>query len=81
MTTPLRSLFTISLDIEQYWDQIPHHAKPYATMISALSSIHDAYGFYSGRVIVQEFLNNSVDWKGRDAQRIKSELKKHLKLL
>ena len=78
MTTH-RSLSEIAHEISRSW-RIPHFAAiPYLRAMGGLGSIHDFYGFDSGRSIVLYFLNNAGTWRGEDAKRLKAELKSMLK--
>jgi hypothetical protein len=44
----------------------------------SLGTIKDHYGLDSAQEIVNYFLSNAASWRGPDARRIKSELKKLL---
>lgn len=74
-----RTISEIALEIEQKWKNISIYAQPYVNAMKWLNTIHDNFGYDSGRSIVLYFLSNSNVWRGEDARRIKAELKELLK--
>lgn len=75
-TRPLRD---IAADIREHWPKVYFGAVPYLDAMSTMDSINDNFGMDDGRSIVTYFLSNARTWRGEDAKRIKSELKRMLK--
>lgn len=71
----IRPLYTIADEIRKDWKNIYFGAAPYLHAMQQLDSIHDDYGYDSGKSIVLYFLANAATWKGETARRIKAELK------
>ena len=73
------SLSEIAGIIADNWSKVHFAASPYLAAMFSLNSIHDNYGFDSGRSIVLYFLGNATSWKGDVAKAVKAELKNRLK--
>ena len=71
-----RSLSVIASEIRSDWKNVNYGAKPYLSIMLSLDSVNDKYGCDSGKTIVLYFLSNASSWRGENAKRIKSELKK-----
>lgn len=71
-----RSLNVIASEIRNDWKNVNYGAKPYLDIMLSLDSVNDKYGYDSGKTIVLYFLSNASSWRGENAKRIKSELKK-----
>jgi hypothetical protein len=78
-TIVVRSLSLIASEIRKDWKNVNFAARPYLDAMGSLNSIGDKYGYDSASEIVLYFLSNAGTWKGENAKRIKSELKKMLK--
>lgn len=78
MVTP-RPIFEIAREIEAAWPAMNYAAKPYHEAMLHLNSIHDNYGYDSGKSMVLYFLSNARTWRGEEAKRIKAELKNLVK--
>lgn len=74
-----RSLSDIAKDIAEHWGNVNYAAKPYLEAMKRVNSIGDMYHADNARVIVLYFLANAGTWRGEDARRIKTELRKLLK--
>jgi hypothetical protein len=73
------SIAEIANVIADDWSKVHFAASPYLSAMFSLNSIHDSYGFDSGRSIVLYFLGNATSWKGDVAKAVKAELKARLK--
>jgi len=71
-----RPIFEIAADIRAHWANPNYAAVPYLDAMSYLITPSDAYGHDSAKSIILYFLNNAKSFKGEDARRIKTELKK-----
>jgi hypothetical protein len=71
-----RPLYQIAKEIRQDWKNVYFGAVPYLQAMMSLNSIDDNYGMDSAKSIVLYFLSNASTWRGENAKRIKSELKK-----
>lgn len=76
MTQETRPLHVIAAEIRKTWPKVYFGAVPYVEAMSCLDKITDNYGQDSGKSIVLYFLANATTWRGEDAKRIKTELKK-----
>lgn len=75
-----RPLHEIAYEIRRVWGKsIPQYALPYLNAMQCLTNITDNFGCDSADSIVRYFLSNASTWRGEDAKRIKSELRKILK--
>lgn len=72
----MRPLYEIAREIREDWKNVHYAAKPYLEAMGDLNSIHDRYGYESGKSIVLYFLSNAGSWRGETARRVKAELKK-----
>jgi len=70
-----RNLNEIAEEIERTWPKVNYAACPYLDAMHRLTSIEGYYGEDSARSIVLYFLSNASTWRGKDARRIKAELK------
>ena len=80
VTQSVRPLSVIAQEIRRDWSAhkkgIYFGAKPYLDAMSCLDSVHDEYGYDSGKSVVLYFLANAQTWRGETAKRVKAELKK-----
>lgn len=76
MTRPISD---IARDISRAWPKPNFAAKPYLDAMRGLYSVHDAYGYDSGKSVVLYFLGNAASFKGEAAKALKAELKAALK--
>lgn len=53
-------------------------ALPYLKVMHDLNDISDNYGYDSARSVIRYFLSNASQYRGEDARRIKTELRKML---
>lgn len=74
-----RSLATIAREIRADWTKVNYAAKPYLDAMASLDSVHDSYGYDSGKSVVLYFLSNAATWRGDKAKAIKAELKAMVK--
>lgn len=72
MTRPISD---IARDISRAWPKPNFAAKPYLDAMRGLYSVHDAYGYDSGKSVVLYFLGNAATFKGEAAKALKAELK------
>lgn len=77
----VRPIYEIADEIAKLWQDVPGTAKPYLKAMRQISSVADTYGHDDGREIVLKFLDvpEVGDWKGPDADRLKSDLKAAMK--
>jgi hypothetical protein len=73
-----RQLSVIAAEIRKDWKKVNFGAVPYLDAMETLSSIHNSYGYDSGKSIVRYFLSNATSWRGDTARRVKAELKSML---
>ena len=74
-----RPIYEIAEEIERTWPKVNYAARPYLSAMHSLSSVSDKYGAEDGASIVAYFLSNASSYRGPDAKRVKSELKKMIK--
>jgi hypothetical protein len=74
----MRSPSEVAAEIRRAWKKVNYAAAPYLDAMDALASVDSDFGLDSGREIIARFLSNASYWKGDDARRIKSELKRML---
>lgn len=74
--TPARPIYEIAKEIKRTWPKVYFGAVPYLDAMRSLDKPSDNYGCDSAKSIVLYFLSNATTWRGEDAKRIKSELKK-----
>jgi len=74
-----RPISDIARDISRTWPKPNFAAKPYLDAMRGLYSVHDAYGYDSGKSVVLYFLSNAATFKGEAAKALKAELKAALK--
>ena len=74
-----RHIYSIAAEIHTLWPKPYFGAVPYIQAMRYLSDITDMYGMDSADSIVRYFLANASTWRGEDARRIKSELRKLIK--
>ena len=72
----VRPLSEIAREIRADWKRVYFGAVPYLDAMACLDKIDDMYGYDTGKSIVTYFLVNAGTWKGREAVRIKIELRK-----
>ncbi len=72
---PARRLSTIAAEIRRAWKDPYFGAEPYIRAMETMDRVGDSYGDDPGTTIVLRFLNNAGTWRGKDAQRIKNELR------
>jgi len=70
-----RNINEIAQEIERTWPKVHYAARPYLELMHRLKSIEGYYVEGSARIIVSCFLSNASTWRGKDARRIKAELK------
>ena len=70
-----RPIYEIAREIRKYWENVNYAAKPYLEAMLSLDSVHDKYGYDSGKSVVLYFLSNASGFRGEHAKRIKAELK------
>src|SRR6516225_6588426 len=70
-----RPLFEIAREITAAWPVPSPHAKAYLKAMHYVIDIDDSFAAGSARRIVRCFLLYSKEWQGRDAERIKEELR------
>lgn len=77
-----RPIYEIAREIEKVWRKkdgssaVWFGAVPYLRAMKSLTSIDEMYGADTGKSCVLYFLSNATTWRGEDARRIKTELKK-----
>ena len=74
-----RPISDIARDISRAWPKPNFAAAPYLDAMHSLNSVHDAYGYDSGKSVVLYFLSNAATFKGEAAKALKAELKAALK--
>ena len=74
-----RPISDIARDISRAWPKPNFAAVPYLNAMRGLYSVHDAYGYDSGKSVVLYFLSNAASFKGEAAKALKAELKAALK--
>jgi hypothetical protein len=73
-----RPLNVIAQEIRAKWPTLAtagYAAAPYVEAMQGLDKITDTYYADSGEYVVRYFLANASSWRGKDAQRIKAELR------
>lgn len=73
------NLATIAQTIRKDWKNIYFGAEPYLEAMSRLHGIEDHYGADSAKNIVNYFLANAGTWRGKTAEKIKTEVKRLVK--
>ena len=73
--TKPRHISDIARDISEHWSNVYFGARPYLQAMYYLSTIEDYYGLDTATTIIYYFLANASTWRGKDARRIKAELK------
>ena len=74
-----RPIYEIAEEIYQAWPKVNPHAQPYLDAMQSLETVNDKYGMEDGASIVEYFLVNAGSFRGPEAKRIKSELRKMTK--
>ncbi len=76
-----RTFAEIAYEIYELWENIYFGAKPYLRAMSCITSSDKKapYMFETAEDIVLYFLANAQTWRGKDARRIKAELKSMIK--
>jgi len=74
----MRTIQEIALDIKQNWKKPYFGAVPYIEAMLDLEKMEEFYGADPADHIVRYFLGNAHTWRGKEARRIKEELKKML---
>jgi len=77
LTTP-RPIYKIAQEISTLWRTVEYSARPFLDAMRLMERIHDNVDDTPGRAIVAGFLDHANNWRGRDAQRIKAELRSKL---
>ena len=70
-----RRLPQVAADIRRHWAQPYYAAVPYIEAMDNLQSLSGRYGGDDGATVVTNFLSLSGMWSGREADRIKAELR------
>lgn len=73
-----RFIYEIAEDIYRDWKKPSPYAKPYLEAMLSLGSPSEMYGQDSAKSIVLYFLSNARSYRGPQAQKLKSELKKRM---
>jgi hypothetical protein len=74
----MRPINKIADDINNNWAVPYFGAVPYINAMAALDTIDDPYGDETARVVLRYFLVNSAGWRGKEARRVKAEIKSML---
>lgn len=72
---PTRRLPEVAADIRRHWPQPYYAVVPYIEAMDNLQSLSGRYGGDDGTAVVINFLAHSGMWSGREAHRIKTELR------
>ena len=70
-----RPIHLIAHDICKEWKKVSIPARPYLKAMFSLVSIHDYFGYDTGKEIVLRFLCNASSFRGEKAEALKQELK------
>lgn len=74
-----RSIRSIALDIETYWQTVNYGARPYLDAMHTLDKPTDRFGEDDAIMILAYFLGNATGWRGEKAREIKAEIRRMLK--
>ena len=76
-----RTFAKIAREIKQTWKNVYFGAEPYLQAMATINSSdkNAPYMFETAEDIVIYFLANATYWRGKDARRIKAELKLMIK--
>lgn len=76
-----RTFAEIAREIKQTWKNVYFGAKPYLQAMATIDSSdkNTSYMLETAEDIVIYFLANATYWRGKDAKRIKAELKSMIK--
>jgi hypothetical protein len=72
-------VYEIARIIRKDWAKVYFGAVPYLEAMSSLTTVKDAYGYDSGKSIVNYFLANASTWRGETAKAVKLVLNKMVK--
>lgn len=77
----MRTFREIAREINRTWKNVSMYAYPYLVAMDAIDSSDKNAMYYmdSAETIVLYFLSNAGTWRGKDAKRIKAELKDMIK--
>lgn len=77
----MRTFREIAREISRTWKNVSVYAQPYLVAMDAIDSSDKNAMYYmdSAETIVLYFLSNAGTWRGKDAKRIKAELKDMIK--
>jgi hypothetical protein len=71
-------LCDIAKDVRKDWKTINPVANEYLKGLESMQTIKDMYGLEYGDMVVAQFLDKAIGWRGEVARQIKAELKVHL---
>ena len=77
----MRTFREIAREIKRTWKNVSMYVHPYLVAMDAIDSSDKNAMYYmdSAETIVLYFLSNAGTWRGKDAKRIKAELKDMIK--
>ena len=73
-----RMLCEIAKDVRKDWKTINPIANEYLKGLESMQTIKDMYGLEYGDMVVAQFLDKAIGWRGKVARQIKAEIKVHL---